>query len=102
MEFLIPLINKIKIFIPILISFIVGFIYLRGRGSAIKKIENSSVNELNKLQTKQIEAINNGEKVKEKLDEVKKINNSIHRDIELTRLLSTYPPEDTKTRPTPD
>lgn len=98
MNFLPLILSKIKIIIPAIIALILGAFYFKGRSAANKKITEDSVTELSKLQASQLEAINNGELVKEKVNEVKKINNMSSSDVEYTRLLSSDPVKDLKTK----
>ena len=98
MSFLPIILSKIKLIIPAIIALILGAVYFKGRSSANKKITEDAVTELSKLQASQLKAINDGELVKEKVNEVKKIYNVSSSDVEFTRLLSSDPVKDLKTK----
>lgn len=98
MSFLSVLLSKISYIIPIVVTIISGILYFKGKQAAKKQYDFDANKELNKLQEQQIEAINLGELVKERVDDVKKNLNSSSSDAEFSRLLSTDPTKDPTTK----
>ena len=98
MAFLPLLISKISYIIPTVLALLFGLMYCKGRSSYRKQVTQDSVTQLSKLQAQQLDAINQGELLKERVDEVKKNINTTNSDVEFTRLLSTDPTKDSQTK----